>query len=489
MTQYDDLGFEPETANNPPANPSVNQHSDLGFVAESQPREDVQARIVPGSEQLADSAVSRFGTGLYQTTIGPIADLATHNAENIRQHGATLGPFKTMWDIAQGTVKASNEEGMKTLQALKNMDFGTAIQHLPGIIPMVGPAAVKASEEIQKGNVAGGLGQATGLVGTVAATEGAGNIKQALGNRIAGMTGELPERMYQSALKPSLSARNLPKIQGQVATGLKEAIPVSNAGVSKISGLIRDLRQTITNTIKSNPEATISPEAVGARLKSSGKGFGEQVLPNADLDAIAAARSQWLNRFVIRDSEGNITGFKQIPVEEAQGMKQGTYRVNAKKYNELSSAQMEAEKALARGIKEELENIFPDLKGLNAREGALIELRNQLVRAVGRTKNWEVFTPGLYGTLGGIGVGAAAGWEAGGATAAVMSLLRNPVVKSRLAIALTKAAKNAGNPISTRAAYMMVDSKALQMARSLEAINASIAGQRLPSTENVQVQQ
>lgn len=250
----------------------------------------------------------------------------------------------------------------------------------------------------------------------------------------------IPERLYQSALKPSLSIKNTPKIPGQLATGLREGIPVSEGGIKKISSQIKDLRKTIDDKIHYGAGTTVDPEEIVKRLDASELQFTDQALPKTDLASIESARRQWLERYAIRDADGITIGYRQIPVEEAQKIKKGTYRINSKKYNELSSAQIEAEKALARGIKEELEGVFPELKNLNAREGALIELQGQLKKAIGRTKNWEIFTPGIYGSLGGIGTGMATGSVGmGAATATILTLLRNPNVKSRLAIALKKA--------------------------------------------------
>lgn len=67
------------------------------------------------------------------------------------------------------------------------------------------------------------------------------------------------------------------------------------------------------------------------------------------------------------------SGGSGIPVELAQEMKKGTYRVLANKYGEIGSATTEAEKALARGLKEGIAEAIPQISGLNAKESALIK--------------------------------------------------------------------------------------------------------------------
>lgn len=311
---------------------------------------------------------------------------------------------------------------------------------------------------------AGGAGLAAKGVGLAAKTAGLAKTAQAAGKvaQVAGTISEVTdpmryatkaagalvpaktaERWYESALKPSLSAKNAPRIPGQLATGLSEAIPVSEGGIRKIAKNLKDIRDSVNQKIAAARGVTIDPQEVAKRLDATQLQFGNQALPKQDLAAIDAARAQWLDRYAIKDPvTGAVTGYNQIPVEEAQKLKTGTYAVNSKKYGELSAASMEAEKALARGIKEELENVIPELKGLNARSGVLIELDKQLVKAVRRRGNWEIFGPGIYGSLGGIGVGMASGSaEAGAVTGAILTLLRDPNVKSRLAIAIDRARK------------------------------------------------
>jgi len=66
-------------------------------------------------------------------------------------------------------------------------------------------------------------------------------------------------------------------------------------------------------------------------------------------------------------------GGSGIPVEIAQELKKGTYRVLKGKYGEMGSAATEAEKGLARGLKEGIADAVPGISGLNAKESALIK--------------------------------------------------------------------------------------------------------------------
>lgn len=61
-----------------------------------------------------------------------------------------------------------------------------------------------------------------------------------------------------------------------------------------------------------------------------------------------------------------------LPIQLAQQLKQGTYKVVDKKYGQLGNAETEAQKALARGLKEGVAEAAPEVAKLNAKESDLI---------------------------------------------------------------------------------------------------------------------
>jgi len=268
-------------------------------------------------------------------------------------------------------------------------------------------------------------------------------------------TGSLPQRMYQSALKPSttLSTGDVGNI---VQTGLENKIPVSADGAAKLDGLISDLSDSVKSQIQGGAKqgVTVDPQAIAQRADQLKTRFANQVAPNTDLAAIDTTKNEFLQN-----------NPNPIPADLAQTMKQGTYQqLKGRAYGELGTATVEAQKALARGIKEELEKQFPEIKSTNAQQGQLINLDDVLQRAVRRIDNHQLFgigTPiaaGAGGILTGSPIGAAA--------AGVLKLLvDDPVVKSKLAIALNHAGKTAGIPVPAAMARLMAYSDALGNAR------------------------
>ena len=105
----------------------------------------------------------------------------------------------------------------------------------------------------------------------------------------------------------------------------------------------------------------------------------------------------------------------------------------------MSSATIESQKALARGIKEELEVQFPEIKGLNKQESQLYDLQPALERAVRRIDNHDIISLGSKVTAG---AGAALGGAPGAVAGSILEkTLGMPLVKSQLAIAINAASK------------------------------------------------
>jgi hypothetical protein len=266
------------------------------------------------------------------------------------------------------------------------------------------------------------------------------------------LLGKTPEAAYESALKPSTT---LPQAQRAaiVQTGLENQIPVSTGGVEKIGDLINDYNQKIKATIDSDPTRPIDPNAVATRADAAKAKFAKQVNAGGDLAAIDASKQQFL-------SEQGATQGNPAPLmnaSDAQEMKQGTYRVLAGKFGEQGSASVEAQKALARGLKEEIATQFPEINGLNSAESKLLDLQPVLERAVNRISNHQLI--GIGTPVAGAAAKAVTGSGSVGVVAsALKAVLDNPNVKSRLAIAVSKSAKI---PYSQAAARVQSYSTAL----------------------------
>lgn len=291
---------------------------------------------------------------------------------------------------------------------------------IASMVPLVGPIAGSLAERWNSGDQAGAAAElATYIAAPKLAEKG-----------VSGAASLLPkaaQEMYQSALKPSTRVP-LAKTQAAINTGLNEGIPVSEAGMEKLGSLIDDVNDKIKAEIAADPTRPINKFAVASRLNDVAQKFSNQVSPTDDLNAIANTGNDFIG-----------TAPNPISANDAQAMKQGTYQqLKGKAYGELKSATVESQKALARGLKEEIAAQFPELSDLNASDAQLYNLQSALEKAVARIGNRQLI--GIGTPLAGAGVKAMTGSTAGAAVAGIMkAALDNPAVKSRLAIALNKA--------------------------------------------------
>lgn len=348
---------------------------------------------------------------------------------------------------------ASNRQALldKAEDEFKKGNYSAGMAHaLYGIVPFIGSQAAQAGEDIQQGDVAKGLGTSVGLglnLSTPALVKAGGAaVRAAIPTDLAESTAY---KLYQSALKPSTTTPPA-KVAGAIKEGLASDVPVSVSGAQKLSDLMDDTNQKIAAVVASDPTKTINKFAVASRLADTAKGpLALQVNPEADLNAISQSGNEFLR------NQPN-----EIPVTDAQKMKQATYSVQGKRaYGELSSAAVESQKALARGLKEELASQFPELSTLNAQDSRLINLDDALTKAVQRISNHQIL--GIGTPLAAAGAKAVTGSSGVAAAAAMLkAVVDDPYVKSRLAIQLSKAA-NGRLPISAAQAKVAAYSSAL----------------------------
>lgn len=170
--------------------------------------------------------------------------------------------------------------------------------------------------------------------------------------------------LMQSALKPSVEALRTGKAARAIQTMFDEGINVSKGGLAKLKAKVYDLNDQIAELIKNSP-ATVDKGKVAAALQGTLDRFIKTVNPKNDLKVIEDAWTEFM-------SHPMLTGKQEIPVKLAQEMKQATYREVEKKYGELGSASVESQKALARGLKEEIAKAVPEVTSLNKQESELL---------------------------------------------------------------------------------------------------------------------
>lgn len=326
-----------------------------------------------------------------------------------------------------------------------------------------GEAALKGAALIPK---------AAGMARTASALERGGEILGTAANvtdpmRVGFQAATLPmrpfgvaQKIYQSAIKPPPGSYSLPETRAMMRTGLEARIPMSEGGLTKLWGLIDDLNTKVTDATESAGKrgVTVDPKDVARRVDEITPTFSEQVNPEKNLRQLAESKQEFLRQHQTQvpftkvlpslDEGGGYFPVGQgttavptpIPADAAQRIKVGTYQQIKKSYGEMKNAQIESQKALARGIKEELATAIPEIGALNAKESDFLQLVPVIERAIRRESNHQIFGIGTPIFAGGVGA-ATGSAQAAAAAGTLRAVLDNPYVKSRLAIAIHHAQK------------------------------------------------
>lgn len=249
------------------------------------------------------------------------------------------------------------------------------------------------------------------------------------------------KKLYQSAIKmPQKVGRKqlTPMDRAQIAaTGLENGIVPNKSGYVKLLDKMDDVNSQISKSIRVAGKA------------------GEKIKTTEIVKSLDDMKDFYKNTFDPKPFLDQIDELKQgvisthgdaIPLVRAQKIKQNTYRLLRKQYGEMKSVAIEGQKQLARGVKEEIARLHPEIDALNKTDTALIQLEEVIGKAVNRITNRDIMGIGIPAKAAmGAGVDLVSG-TGGTATGAglIAGVLDIPTVKARLAIALNKASRIKG---------------------------------------------
>lgn len=180
------------------------------------------------------------------------------------------------------------------------------------------------------------------------------------------------EALMQSAIKPTLKQLRSGDAATAIDTMLSEGLNATKGGVDALKQKVSALNDQISQAIEAST-ASVSIDKAGQTLKDVYQRFVNQVNPQPDLEAV---RNAWS----LFKSHPLVAGTAEIPVQLAQKLKTGTYRQIADKYGQLGTAETEAQKGIARGLKEGVADAVPEVAGLNTEESKLISTLNVVER-------------------------------------------------------------------------------------------------------------
>jgi hypothetical protein len=294
----------------------------------------------------------------------------------------------------------------------------------------------------------------------------------AVGNRVAEVTApgrqSAAEWLAIKSLKPDVNST--PEQRAALAqTQIREKLPTSVKGYqqgstllnqlsTKLDGIISDLdahgakvdvdvaraqlakvRDSFETVDPARNQARVN--AMDRRVGKSVGTFEERMVPTPSESGLVDAS----DNPVMIDKPEQVRVSGDIPISEAQARKQKTYRVLNKSYGEQRAVDVESLKALARGLKQEIENSAAKLEGtvpgaedvssLNKREADIIKLQKAMLPKITQAASSNPIPSGPL--FAGRVVGSATGMPVLGAAAGgFRELVSIPSMASKAAIRL-----------------------------------------------------
>lgn len=233
-----------------------------------------------------ESAVSRFLSGL-GSNIDPrpllqmIAEIGQGGMPGALAAGEALS----------GMAGAQGDQLSKAGASFGQGDYLDAAGHgLAGLLPVIGPGAAHAAEQMEQGNVAGGLGEAAGML----APMGMARALKVGAPKVAPMMRAAAEKQYTQALAPTTLANK--SIASKIVPGLldKRVSALSREGLQgKVQAQLAeagDKFDEVLDQISSQTKTTVTAQpptkpGVPTRITESQRAF-----PTAPTRVFAAER-------------------------------------------------------------------------------------------------------------------------------------------------------------------------------------------------------
>lgn len=211
------------------------------------------------------------------------------------------------------------------------------------------------------------------------ATELVGKGFQKTGTKALDTTEKFSRYLMQSALKPKEKQVTSGQAKTAVNVLLENDIPLNEKGVQILKDKIDNLNNKINQTVKTS-EIPVNKSEVIKVLDELKKRYSNQVNPVDDLEAINKVEQNFINKHP-----------DILTAEAANQIKSGTYKVIGERgYGEVKSAATEAEKAIARGLKEQIEKVDINVAPINAEQKTLIDTLKLTEQRVLKDANKDV---------------------------------------------------------------------------------------------------
>lgn len=190
--------------------------------------------------------------------------------------------------------------------------------------------------------------------------------------------------LMTSALKPVIKAHRDGSADIAVTNMLDRGINVSPGGVQTV----RDMLDRLDDSIQSRLSNSTARVDLGDAIRYVPETMDDFYWSGDRLSDMAAIRAARNNVTALPEWGYNrATGVIDIPVQQAQWLKQGIHRNLRKKYGLLGTAEEEAQKAIARGLRVGVAKVEPAVADLVSEQAQLIPTLQVLERRVDMAGN------------------------------------------------------------------------------------------------------
>lgn len=305
-------------------------------------------------------------TNLAGAALEPMASLAS---------GMVTQPVAGLAGIAGTMLPGPEGQGADWVHKISGLTYqprteggrnaASAVGYLPEKLGELADVAGGGASDIAGPAVGAAVNTAINVVPAALGMKGPSTLSNAAGSASTGL--------MRSALKPPVSEVLNGNAGRAIETLLDQGINVTPGGTAKLADRVSSVNDRIVDAL-TNSTARVNKIDVANRTQDLTKRVERQVNPTADVKAVENAYNEFVDHPLVPGAD--------MPVQLAQELKQGTYRRLRDKYGEMGSADTEAQKALARGLKEEIAAAVPEVGPLNAKESELLNAKKLLDRRV-----------------------------------------------------------------------------------------------------------
>lgn len=337
----------------------------------------------------------------------------------------------------QADVAARTDLGNQAVQDFHQGSYVHGVARtLQAMVPLLGPWAAQAGNKGESGDVAGMLGDMTGMGLTVAAPE---LLKTLPAVNIGKAVRPTAEWLNQTAIKPGGTAT--PAVKRALSNvSLDEGLTANQAGIDARAALSDQVGGELGALYKSGPQKpTVAPGPVTKALNNLASDVGQA--SKADATIVQGIRDEFLGNLRTRPGGAvrNLTpaeafDLKVAHQQKATQMKKGAYEGGAD-----NSAAVSAHQEIASALGDQLVEQFPEAANLNKRYSGLQKIEKPLTAAANKSTNTRLLdSTGIASTILGFATGHTEAGLAGSAAVLAVKLLRDPAIRSQIAIKMAR---------------------------------------------------